>query len=191
MDLTPTILQDAATGDVLTLAWSSEESLRLTRESGETWLWSRSRKELWHKGATSGNTQRVVRIARDCDGDALIFQVVPSGPACHRGTTSCWDEGHGGLLSRLSAVVASKVPGDEGFTGRLLADENLRTKKLGEEVVELVRALLKGTDEDVACEAADLLYLVLVNVRARGVPFRAVLRELMLREKGSGPAPPA
>jgi phosphoribosyl-ATP pyrophosphohydrolase/phosphoribosyl-AMP cyclohydrolase len=184
VDLTPTIIQDAATGDVLTLAWSSEESLQLTRSTGETWLWSRSRNELWHKGATSGNKQSVVRISTDCDGDALLFQVVPSGPACHRGTTSCFDQGgYGGVLTRLEELVASRRAGDPGLTGELLDDENLRIKKLGEETVELVRSLLVGTDDSIAMEAADLLYFVLVAVQARGVLFKDVLRELMRREK--------
>ena len=88
MNLIPAIIQDARTGEVLTLAYMNEESLRLTRETGETWLWSRSRNELWHKGATSGNTQRVVNIAEDCDKDALVVSVIPNGPACHTGARS-------------------------------------------------------------------------------------------------------
>src|SRR5690348_5055944 len=90
MKLTPTIIRDARTGAVLTLAYMNEESLAKTRETGETWLWSRSRNELWHKGATSGNTQRVVHIAEDCDRDALVVSVIPAGPACHTGAESCF-----------------------------------------------------------------------------------------------------
>jgi phosphoribosyl-ATP pyrophosphohydrolase/phosphoribosyl-AMP cyclohydrolase len=88
--LTPAIVQDAETNEVLTLAYMNAESLRLTLETGETWFWSRSRGELWHKGATSGNTQRVVEIRYDCDGDALLVQVVPAGPACHTGERCCF-----------------------------------------------------------------------------------------------------
>jgi phosphoribosyl-ATP pyrophosphohydrolase/phosphoribosyl-AMP cyclohydrolase len=88
--LLPAIVQDAATGEVLTLAYMNAEALRLTLESGETWFWSRSRGELWHKGATSGNTQRVVEVRYDCDGDALLVRVVPAGPACHTGQRSCF-----------------------------------------------------------------------------------------------------
>lgn len=88
--LIPAIVQDAATGQVLMLAWMNEASLRLTLESGETWFWSRSRGELWHKGATSGNTQRVREIYYDCDGDTLLVKVEAAGPACHTGAVSCF-----------------------------------------------------------------------------------------------------
>ncbi len=88
--LIPVIVQDAASGQVLMLAWANRESLRLTVESGETWFWSRSRSELWHKGATSGNVQRVHDIYYDCDGDTLLFRVEPAGPACHTGQVSCF-----------------------------------------------------------------------------------------------------
>jgi phosphoribosyl-ATP pyrophosphohydrolase/phosphoribosyl-AMP cyclohydrolase len=88
--LIPAIVQDAKTGQVLTLAYMNAESLRLTLETGETWFWSRSREELWHKGATSGNTQCVVEVCYDCDGDALLVRVVPAGPACHTGEVSCF-----------------------------------------------------------------------------------------------------
>ena len=88
--LVPAIVQDADTGEVLTLAYMNARSLHLTLETGETWFWSRSRQELWHKGATSGNTQRVVEVRYDCDGDALVVRVVPSGPACHTGARSCF-----------------------------------------------------------------------------------------------------
>jgi phosphoribosyl-ATP pyrophosphohydrolase/phosphoribosyl-AMP cyclohydrolase len=88
--LIPAIVQDAATGEVLTLAYMNAESLRLTQETGETWFWSRSRRELWHKGATSGNTQRVIEIRADCDSDALLVRVEPAGPACHTGERSCF-----------------------------------------------------------------------------------------------------
>jgi len=88
--LLPAIVQDAETGDVLTLAYMNAESLGLTLETGETWFWSRSRKELWHKGATSGNVQHVVEIRYDCDGDALLVRVKPAGPACHTGERTCF-----------------------------------------------------------------------------------------------------
>ena len=88
--LIPAIVQDAGTGEVLTLAYMNVEALRLTLETGETWFWSRSRGELWHKGATSGNTQRVVEVRADCDGDALLVRVIPAGPACHTGERSCF-----------------------------------------------------------------------------------------------------
>jgi phosphoribosyl-AMP cyclohydrolase / phosphoribosyl-ATP pyrophosphohydrolase len=88
--LVPAIVQDSATGDVLMLAYMNQESLTKTIETGETWFWSRSRRELWHKGATSGNTQRVLTMAIDCDGDTLLIKVEPHGPACHTGTRTCF-----------------------------------------------------------------------------------------------------
>jgi phosphoribosyl-ATP pyrophosphohydrolase/phosphoribosyl-AMP cyclohydrolase len=88
--LLPAIVQDAETGEVLTLAYMNAESLRLTLETGETWFWSRSRQELWHKGATSGNVQHVVEVRYDCDGDALLVRVKPAGPACHTGERTCF-----------------------------------------------------------------------------------------------------
>jgi phosphoribosyl-AMP cyclohydrolase / phosphoribosyl-ATP pyrophosphohydrolase len=94
--LLPAIVQDAATGQVLMLAYMNRESLRRSLESGETWFWSRSRQELWHKGATSGNTQRIVALRADCDGDALLVLVEPAGPACHTGRVSCFFRGVGG-----------------------------------------------------------------------------------------------
>jgi phosphoribosyl-ATP pyrophosphohydrolase/phosphoribosyl-AMP cyclohydrolase len=89
-NLLPAIVQDAASGEVLTLAYMNPESLRLTLETGQTWFWSRSRGELWHKGVTSGNIQRVIEIRYDCDGDALLVRVIPAGPACHTGERSCF-----------------------------------------------------------------------------------------------------
>jgi phosphoribosyl-AMP cyclohydrolase / phosphoribosyl-ATP pyrophosphohydrolase len=92
-DLVPVVVQDAATNEVLMLAYMNAESLRMTLEKGETWFWSRSRGELWHKGATSGNVQKVVEIRVDCDADALLIRVQPAGPACHTGEQSCFYRG--------------------------------------------------------------------------------------------------
>src|SRR5881394_1388529 len=106
--LIPAIVRDARSGAILTLAYMNEESLAKTRETGETWFWSRSRNELWHKGATSGNTQRVVHIAEDCDRDALVVSVIPNGPACHTGARSCFDgvPPHG--MARLFATMRAR-----------------------------------------------------------------------------------
>ena len=116
MNLIPAIVRDARTGAVLTLAYMNEESLARTRETGETWFWSRSRNELWHKGATSGNTQRVVHIAEDCDRDALVVSVEPSGPACHTGSASCFADVPPLPLERLMSVLRSR------FTDFLTSD---------------------------------------------------------------------
>jgi phosphoribosyl-AMP cyclohydrolase / phosphoribosyl-ATP pyrophosphohydrolase len=119
--LVPAVVQDAATGEVLTLAYMSAESLRRTLESGETWFWSRSRSELWHKGATSGRTQRVVGVAADCDADALVVAVEPRGPACHTGARSCFGRGVAGLRVVARAGESgggdSRADGQRGATG--------------------------------------------------------------------------
>ena len=108
--LVPAVVQDAATGEVLTVAYMSAESLRRTLESGETWFWSRSRSELWHKGATSGHTQRVVEPRLDCDSDALVVLVEPRGPACHTGAASCFkSEGVEGAAAGIGAVLAASL----------------------------------------------------------------------------------
>jgi phosphoribosyl-ATP pyrophosphohydrolase/phosphoribosyl-AMP cyclohydrolase len=181
--LIPAIVVDAASGEVLTLAYMNAESLAKTQSSGETWFWSRSRKELWHKGATSGNTQKVVSIAMDCDQDALVVRVIPSGPACHNGTRTCFDGASGGIWSALDEVLQQRdQERPEGsYTTRLLSDENLRTKKIGEEAAELIHALLKGTDERAVEETADLLFHAAVALRARGISLQAVSRKLLER----------
>src|SRR6184192_1240985 len=108
MKLTPAIVRDANSGEILTLAYMNDEALAKTKESGETWFWSRSRNELWHKGATSGNTQRVVHIAHDCDDDALVISVIPNGPACHTGATSCFDGIPRRTLDRLMDTLRDR-----------------------------------------------------------------------------------
>src|SRR5580693_9025097 len=145
--LVPAIVIDAATGEVLTLAYMNEESLRRSEETGETWFWSRSRSSLWHKGETSGHTQRIVSMAPDCDNDALVVRVIPNGPACHTGARSCFSGPAGGALVHLDDTLQSRardLPA-KSYTTRLLQDKNLRIKKLGEETAELIFALLSGT----------------------------------------------
>lgn len=180
--LVPVVLQDALTGEVLTLAYANAEALRRTAETGQTWLWSRSRRELWHKGATSGNTQRVVQIAADCDADALVYRILPDGPACHTGARACW-EGVAPTLLALDDTIASRgaEKPDGSYTAKLLADENKRLKKLGEEATELALACARGPDAEVANEAADVLYHVLVALRGRGLGLRDVLAVLESR----------
>lgn len=186
--LLPAVVIDAATGEVLTLAYMNTESLERTRESGQTWFWSRSRGALWHKGATSGHTQRVVSLAADCDADAIVVRVVPDGPACHRETRSCWDDGAGGALvaldatlsARRAALAAGAAP-EGSYSARLLASENLRMKKIGEEAVELVHAALTGPDERVAEEAADVIFHVAAVLHGRGLSLSDAMRVLQAR----------
>lgn len=180
--LVPVILQHAETGEVLTLAYMNAESLARTCSTGETWLWSRSRQELWHKGATSGNTQEVVSLHPDCDRDALVVRVRPRGPACHLGSRSCFPGAAPTLLALDDTLRQRDAERPAGsWTTRLLEDENLRLKKIGEEATEVVLALATRDDEGVADEAADLVYHLLVALRGRGLGVGDVLAVLQAR----------
>jgi phosphoribosyl-ATP pyrophosphohydrolase/phosphoribosyl-AMP cyclohydrolase len=191
--LAPAIVQDASTGEVLTLAWMNRESLRRTLETGLATFWSRSRGELWVKGATSGNTQAVRAVRLDCDADAILVRVDPAGPACHTGARSCFlagealldaPEAPGQVLAALERVIASRrqSPPEGSYTAKLFADEALRHKKVGEEAAELVVASLRDKREEIAHEAADLLYHALVLLRAHGMGLAEVAEELRARE---------
>ncbi|SDS69742.1 phosphoribosyl-ATP pyrophosphatase /phosphoribosyl-AMP cyclohydrolase [Paenibacillaceae bacterium GAS479] len=198
--LVPAIVQDAVTKEVLMLAYMSEESLELSLESGETWYWSRSRQELWHKGATSGHTQRIRSIHYDCDGDTLLVRVDQIGPACHTGSYSCF---HNPLPVRGGQEVAhDAVSGDrfamlgelertigeryaerpEGAYTTYLFEKGLDKilKKLGEESVEVVIAAKNGDNEELRSEAGDMIFHLMVLLRERGLcldEVMAVLRE--------------
>jgi phosphoribosyl-ATP pyrophosphohydrolase/phosphoribosyl-AMP cyclohydrolase len=164
-ELRAAIVQDAASGRVLMLGWMDAEAERRTRESGEAWFWSRSRRELWHKGATSGNTFAVEELRDDCDGDALLVRVRPAGPACHTGSLSCFAPG----LWRTIASRAEERP-EGSYTAELLnAGVGAVARKVGEEGVEVAVAALDETDERVLEEAADLIYHLYVLLAARGL----------------------
>jgi phosphoribosyl-AMP cyclohydrolase / phosphoribosyl-ATP pyrophosphohydrolase len=175
--LVPCIVQDWSTGEVLTLAYMNAEALRLTRETGEMHFYSRSRDTLWHKGETSGNTQRVKAIRYDCDADALLALVEPTGPACHTGERSCFHRGdltpaapHESLptLERTIAERATTRP-ETSYTTKLLDDPQLAGAKVQEEAEEVVRAAREESDERVAEEAADVIYHLAVLLRGRGL----------------------
>jgi phosphoribosyl-AMP cyclohydrolase / phosphoribosyl-ATP pyrophosphohydrolase len=175
--LVPCVIQDWRSGEVLTLAYMSAESLAATRRTGELHLWSRSRAELWRKGATSGNTQAVKAIRYDCDGDALLALVEPAGPACHTGERSCFHRGeleppapHEALptLERTIARRADAAPAGS-YTARLLADPPLAGAKVREEAEEVTRAAREESDTRVSEEAADVLYHLAVLLRGRGL----------------------
>ena len=184
--LVPVVTQDAATGVVLMLAWTDREALERTLATGEMHYHSRTR-GLWHKGATSGNTQRVVSLTWDCDADTVLARVVPKGPACHNGTVSCFrDEALGadalGTLDRvIAARAATAASAGAGYTQKLLADRNLRLKKLGEEAAELAVACADGDRARAVEEAADLMYHALVALRAVGAGLDDVRAELTRR----------
>jgi phosphoribosyl-ATP pyrophosphohydrolase/phosphoribosyl-AMP cyclohydrolase len=183
--LVPVVAQDAADGRVLMVAWATRQALETTLETGEMHFWSRSRGALWKKGETSGNVLAAVSLHADCDGDAVLARVCPAGPACHTGEATCFGEGAEPALAALDATLAARqAERPEGsYTVRLLGDENLRLKKLGEETAELVTALAKGDAERIAEEAADLVYHVLAALRGAGVPLAAVLEALERRRR--------
>ena len=186
--LLPVIVQDAESLAVLMLAFANREALEATLSSGEMHFWSRSRDELWRKGATSGNTMRLVSLHADCDADTVLARVEPAGAACHTGTTTCF-EAEGGdpaspsradTLRRLDRTLAARASDrpEGSYTVRLLDDPNLRLKKLGEETAELVAALATSDRERAAEESADLIYHVLVALRAEGLGLDSVLAAL-------------
>jgi phosphoribosyl-ATP pyrophosphohydrolase/phosphoribosyl-AMP cyclohydrolase len=188
--LVPCVMQDWATGEVLTLAYMNEEALRRTRETGEVHFYSRSRGELWHKGETSGNTMAVRQLRFDCDADALVALVEPAGPACHTGERSCFHReletgeapapaAHEALaaLERTIAERAAERP-EGSYTAELLGDPGRIGEKVREEADEVARAADGESDERVAEEAADVLYHLEVLLRSRDVPLAAALEVL-------------
>jgi len=189
--LVPAIIQDAQTREVLTLAYMNRESLQRTLETNETWLWSRSRNELWHKGETSGNTQLVVDIKIDCDGDALVVRVKPAGPACHTGARSCFanDEATFSLsqtLDQLYGLILNRQrerPANSYTT--YLFDQGLDKilKKVGEEATETVVAAKNESQTALVGEASDLIYHLLVLLVARNISLDQIREELVARHK--------
>lgn len=192
--LVTVVAQDARSGAVLMVAHADREALEHTVRTGEMHYRSRSR-GLWHKGATSGNVQRVVSLAADCDGDAVLARVEPAGPACHTGSPSCFAGAmEAETFGALDATIAARAAGAEGaprsgaearpsYTARLLADRNLRLKKIGEEAAELVTACADGDRARAAEECADLVYHALVALRAAGGGLDDVRRVLDARAR--------
>jgi phosphoribosyl-AMP cyclohydrolase / phosphoribosyl-ATP pyrophosphohydrolase len=216
--LVPTVVQDHATGEVLMLAYMSAESLARTLQTGETWFWSRSRQELWHKGASSGNRQRVVELRLDCDGDSVIVRVEPDGPACHTGERSCFFRPLAGASPgpasprapepQLSVVDMSSMElgillhdlftliklreaerPEKSYTSYLFnSGLDKILKKIGEETTETVIAAKNGSPRELTSELADLLYHLLVLMVERGLGLHDVCRELA--DRAGRPANP-
>lgn len=190
--LIPAIVQDAATREVLTLAYMNRQSLAQTIETRQTWFWSRSRQTLWHKGETSGNTQEVVSLALDCDRDAIVVLVNPAGPACHTGAVSCFElessqQNLGTLLDQLYELIKSRERDrPEGSYTTYLFEAGLDKilKKVGEESAETIIAAKNEDQAGVAAEASDLIYHLLVLLVARGVSLAEISAELGRRRKG-------
>jgi phosphoribosyl-ATP pyrophosphohydrolase/phosphoribosyl-AMP cyclohydrolase len=201
--LIPAIIQDAASKDVLTLAYMNAESLKLTLESGETWFWSRSRKELWHKGATSGHTQKVISLAYDCDEDTLLVKVIPKGPACHTGKQSCFfnvvqlqtDEvtvtalnetpllstDRFAILSTLEATIAQRdAERPEGAYTTYLFEKGVDKilKKVGEETAEVIIAAKNHDQQELRYETSDLIFHLMVLLREEKLSLDEVMLEL-------------
>jgi len=184
--LVPCVVQDWRTGEVLTLAYMNDEALRRTRETGQMHFFSRSRQELWHKGATSGNTQALKALRYDCDADAVLALVDAAGPACHTGERTCFHQGETGsaapfealpTLQRTLAERAASRPAGS-YTASLLGDPSLAQAKISEEAEEVTRAAREESDERVAEEAADLIYHLAVLLQGRGLTLADAERVL-------------
>jgi phosphoribosyl-ATP pyrophosphohydrolase/phosphoribosyl-AMP cyclohydrolase len=199
--LIPAIVQDAFTKEVLTLAYMNLDSLKKSIETKETWFYSRSRQELWHKGGTSGNTQKILNIIFDCDKDALVVLVAPAGPACHSGTVSCFNERifdrkpesfqdhlkdyH--ILLELERVIKEREgERPEGAYTTYLFEKGIDKilKKVGEEASEVIIAAKNRDAEELKWEAADLIYHLLVLLQEQKLPFKEVLSVLNKRKDG-------
>lgn len=187
--LIPVVTQDVITGAVLMVAYMDREAYEKTLETGEMHYRSRTR-GLWHKGATSGNVQRVTALFPDCDNDTLLARVVPAGPACHTGAETCFGpvSAAAGILNQLSGLIAQRADQSSStnverpsYTQKLLGDRNLRLKKLGEEITELVVALCDNDTSRATEEAADVIYHMLVALHAQGVSLRDVQQVLVRR----------
>jgi phosphoribosyl-ATP pyrophosphohydrolase/phosphoribosyl-AMP cyclohydrolase len=188
--LLPCVVQDWRTGEVLTVAYMNEEALSRTRASGETWFWSRSRQELWHKGETSGNVQRVRELRWDCDNDTLLALVEPAGPACHTGERTCFFQGDTApapheALPALERTIADRRtrPVEGSWTAKLLADPPLIGAKVQEEAEEVARAARDESDERVAEEAADVLYHLSVLLASRDLSLADAYEVLNARRR--------
>jgi phosphoribosyl-AMP cyclohydrolase / phosphoribosyl-ATP pyrophosphohydrolase len=188
--LVPCVVQDWRTGEVLTLAYMDEEALERTRATGETHFHSRSRDELWHKGETSGNVQRVRALRYDCDADAVLALVEPTGPACHTGERTCFHNGdltaapHEALPALERTVEDRKREAPEGsYTAELLADPPRLAGKVREEADEAARAAESESDQRVREESADVLYHLAVLLASRGLSVADALEELNGRRR--------
>ncbi|WP_308637302.1 bifunctional phosphoribosyl-AMP cyclohydrolase/phosphoribosyl-ATP diphosphatase HisIE [Paenibacillus silvisoli] len=203
--LVPAIVQDANSKEVLMMAYMNEESLGRSIETGDTWFWSRSRNELWHKGATSGHTQRIVAMHYDCDGDTLLLRVEQNGPACHNGTYSCFTNEVSGIagtdssaptmtsdrfamLNQLEAVIAQRyTERPEGAYTTYLFEKGVDKilKKVGEESAEVIIAAKNKDNDELRCETSDLIFHLMVLLRERGLSLDEVMAELGNRHNKS------
>ena len=186
--LIPAVVQDARTREVLTVAYMNREALQLTLERRETYLWSRSRQQLWHKGETSGNSQKVMKVSLDCDNDSVLVEVEPRGPACHTGAYSCFGvepELEGVLRELYSVIEQRKEKRPDGSYTTYLFNSGLDKilKKVGEEATETIVAAKNSDSQRLVSETGDLFYHLLVLLVERGVTLDEISRELKERRK--------
>ncbi|ARK32043.1 bifunctional phosphoribosyl-AMP cyclohydrolase/phosphoribosyl-ATP diphosphatase HisIE [Halalkalibacter krulwichiae] len=196
--LVPAIVQDAGSKEVLTLAYMNKESLEKSLETRETWFYSRSRQELWHKGATSGNTQQIIDMRYDCDADAIVVLVDPAGPACHKGEYTCFADSlleqqpvkvnstRFAIMDELERTIAEReAEMPEGAYTTYLFEKGVDKilKKVGEEAGEVIIAAKNRDPEELKWEVADLFYHVLVLLREQKLPLDEVLKVLEERHK--------
>ncbi|WP_342567745.1 bifunctional phosphoribosyl-AMP cyclohydrolase/phosphoribosyl-ATP diphosphatase HisIE [Psychrobacillus sp. FSL K6-4046] len=192
--LIPVIVQHAVTREVLTLAYMNEEAYEKTVETREAWFFSRSRQELWHKGETSGNTQRVVSIQTDCDSDALVLEVLPSGPACHTGEETCFHKsleqfeeasGYNVMTKLIKTIEERQQTMPEGAYTTYLFEKGVDKicKKVGEEASEVIIASKNNDAEELKWEAADLIYHLLVLLQNQKVSYYDLLQVLQKRHE--------
>jgi len=190
--LIPAVVQDHLTNEVLMVAWVNSEAFELMKATGYTHFWSRSRQKLWRKGEESGHVQKIISIQLDCDADTLLIRVKQTGPACHTGNPSCFNEVIYGsldetmnIIPELSRVLADRLenPKEGSYTCLLYSDENKMCKKVVEESGEFVLALKDRKDEESAWELADLIYHVMVAVTKSGLPMEKVYEKLAERKK--------
>lgn len=194
--LVPAIVQDYTTRQVLMMAWMNEEALKQSLDTKKATFYSRSRQQLWVKGETSGNTQTIVSIDYDCDGDTLLLEVIPAGPACHTGNTSCFyrnlmtDEtralGNIDILPKLFALIADRKsnPVEGSYTNYLFREGVDKIgKKIGEESAETIIAAKNNDPDELIYEASDLIYHLFVMLNNQGVELSAIFKELTKRHQ--------
>ena len=190
--LIPAVVQDHLTNEVLMVAWVNEEAFGLMKSTGYTHFWSRSRQKLWKKGEESGHFQKIVSIQLDCDADTLLVRVEQTGPACHTGSPSCFNEvvygsleGTMDVIPELERVLIDRLenPREGSYTCLLYSDENKMCKKVIEEAGEFVLALKDGKEDEMAWELADLIYHTMVAVTRSGLPMEKVYEKLAERKK--------
>ncbi|MDR0198199.1 MAG: bifunctional phosphoribosyl-AMP cyclohydrolase/phosphoribosyl-ATP diphosphatase HisIE [Methanomassiliicoccaceae archaeon] len=186
------VVQDHVTGEVLMVAWANADAVELMKSTGYTHFWSRSRKKLWKKGEESGNFQRIISMRTDCDSDTLLIMAEQTGPACHTGSPTCFNEviygdigGTCAIIPELKRVLRDRMenPSPDSYTCKLFNDENKMCKKIVEEAGEFTLSIKDGIEKEMAWELADLIYHTMVAIEKTGLPMNKVFEKLSERRK--------